>query len=210
MNKCDFCFFDRALRNARRLNGYPYDVFRGAEEAGSSSQLKNYPRMLVEVDDGGDGVFETTSYATSPGHGLANLQFLIGTLLPAEFGAFYDLYQKALVVTCTYPLYLWPEKRIIDEITERREFLDRPMRTFRFGEHYEGQATQFGLWLEEPGTTHWRVISMDSGTIDEMDDPYVDPDRIIGNSFYEWLKDWIETDGASDPFFEGKFFRIEP
>ena len=45
----------------------------------------------------------------------------------------------------------------------------------------------------------WRVIWMDRGVIDEDDDPYVEPDRIAGASFYEWFKEWMETDGESDP-----------
>ena len=68
------------------------------------------------------------------------------------------------------------------------------LRPFRFGEQYEREATQYGLWLEAPGTMEWRVISMDRGVIDEDDDPYVEPDRIVGASFFEWFKEWMESD----------------
>jgi len=202
MNSFDFSFFDHALRNVRRLKGYPYDVIRGAEEIGSGSQLKTCPRMIEEPNDFGDGVFETTSYATIPGHGVTKLQQMVGNPLPPDLVAFYESYEKALVVTRTYPLHLWHEAKIIEEIAERREFLDSPIRTFRFGEQYDRQATQYGLWLEEPGTMKWRVIGMENGIIDEMDDPYVEPDRIIGQSFYEWIKSWVERDGLPDPFMQ--------
>ena len=128
--------------------------------------------------------------------------------LPPEFIAFYEKYEKALAVTLAYPLYFWPEDRIIEEIKERREFLDRPMRTFRFGEQYDRQAAQYGLWLEEPGTMKWQVIVMDTGVIDEDADIYVQPYRRTGASFYEWFKERMETDGAFDP--DGKFFQVVP
>ena len=48
----------------------------------------------------------------------------------------------------------------------------------------------------------WRIIGMDNGIIDELDDPYVEPDRIIGQSFYEWIKSWIDRDGLPDPFMQ--------
>jgi hypothetical protein len=208
--KTDYDFFDISLKNIRKFKGYCYDIAQGYSEIKNNHSGSPDFRILQEEDHDGNSIFEATSYATTPGHGLAELNQLVQWPLPPEFCEFYEHYEKALAVTRTYPLYLWPEAKIIDEINERREFLDRPLRTFRFGEQYEREATQFGLWLEEPGTMKWRVIGMDNGTIDEMDDPYVEPDRIIGASFYEWFKKWIETDGASDPFMEGMHFKTVP
>lgn len=209
-NTPDYSFFDDSLHDARKLLGYHYDVLLGSEEIRNSASGSPSAKIIQEEDESGNCIFEATSYATIPGHGLGRLQELVRHPLPPEFIAFYEKYEKALAVTLTYPLFFWPEDRILEEINERREFLDRPMRTFRFGEQYEMEATQYGLWLEEPGTMRWRVISMDRGVIDEDDDPYVEPDRIVGSSFYIWFKEWMETDGASDPWTHGKFFQAVP
>ena len=206
----DYNFFDDSLRNARNLQGSHYAIFQGSLEIRSENSPSPPARIIREEVGIADCIFEATSYATMPGHGLSRLQELVRYPLPPGFIAFYEKCKKALAVTLTYPLYFWPEDKIIEEIKERREFLDRPMRTFRFGEQYEREATQYGLWLEEPGTMEWRVISMDRGVIDEDDDPYVEPDRIVGASFFEWFKEWVESDGASDPWTEGKFFRAMP
>jgi len=209
-NVTDYSFFDISLKRIRKLAGYHYDVLQGSEEIRNDASGSPAAKVIQEECKGCDAVFEATSYAATPGHGLHRLQELVRHPLPPEFIAFYENYEKALAVTLTYPLYFWPEERIIEEINERREFLDRPMRTFRFGEQYEREATQYGLWLEEPGTMKWRVISMDRGVIDEDDDPYVEPDRITGTSFYEWFKEWMKSDGASDPWTKGEFFRTVP
>lgn len=206
-SKTDYNFFDESLRNVSRLQGYHCDVLLGSEEIRNDASGSPGAKIVQEADDSGDCIFEATSYAAIPGHGLSRLEELVRHPLPPEFIAFYERYAKALAVTLTDPLHFWPEDKIIEEINERREFLDRPMRTFRLGEQYEKEATQYGFWLEAPGTMEWRVISMGRGVIDENDDPYVEPDRIVGASFFEWFKEWMESDGASDLWTEGKFFQ---
>ena len=204
----DYSFFDDSLKSIRRLRGTHYDVFQGSLEIRNDASGSPPAKLIQEADEFGNRIFEATSYATIPGHGLNRLQELVRHPLPPDFIAFYEKYEKALAVTLAYPLYFWPEDRIIEEIKERREFLDRPMRTFRFGEQYDRQAAQYGLWLEEPGTMKWQVIVMDTGVIDEDADIYVQPYRRTGASFYEWFKERMETAGAFDP--DGKFFQVVP
>lgn len=174
----------------------------GAQETGSLEQLAHLPRLIVATETcDGEHVFDTSSYATTPGHGLAALEEMVGWPLPPDLIEFYSLVEKALLVTRTYPLHFWHEAKIIEETQERfRDHFTKPLRVFRFGDHFDMEATQFGLWLEEPGTMKWRVISTAIGCLDDLDDDYVEPDRILGASFYEWLKDYVERDGLPDPF----------
>lgn len=204
----DYNFFDDSLRKIRKLQGSHYRIFQGSLEIRSENSPSPPARIIREEVEIADSIFMATSYATIPGHGLGRLQELVRHPLPPEFIAFYEKYEKALAVTLAYPLYFWPEDKIIEEINDRREFLDRPMRTFRFGEQYEREAAQYGLWLEEPGTMKWQVIVMDAGVIDEDADTSVQPYRRTGASFYEWLKEWIETDGVNSP--DGEFFQAVP
>ena len=196
----NYTFLHDSIATIRRLKGcYPYAIERGARENGAGDQLRRAPKIITPADEQGENcVFETSSYATSPGHGLPVLQSLVGHPLPQDFIAFHEQFEKALVVTRTAPLHLWQEDKIIEGIQRFRESPGQPFRVFRFGDQYEREATQFGLWLEELGTMKWRVITTAAGVIDDMDDDFIDPDRIIGDSFYEWLRSWIERDGLPD------------
>lgn len=204
MNVYDYSFFDKFIDKTRLLKGcHPYALVRGANETGTVDQLLRSPKIIIPADNQGENcIFEAASYATSPGHGLAKVQEMVGYPLPDDLLAFYERYEKALVVTRTYPLHMWHEDKIIEKIKWFREFFDKPFRVFRFGDQYDREATQFGMWLEEPGTDKWRIISTAIGIIDDMDDDNVTPDRIIGQNFYEWFKSWVERDGLPDPFMD--------
>ncbi len=205
MNKYDYSFFDQSLAKARLLKSYtyPYYILDAASELfGDAATLKS-PNLVYEDEDpktrNGTFIFEVSSYATNPGHGLAQVQKMVGHPLPDDFLAFYERYEKALVVTRTYPIHLWHEEKIIEGIYDFCAYFDRPFRMLRFGDQYDRGATQFALWLETPGTMNWRVVSTQSGS-SYLDDTVIDPDEIIGPSFYEWLKDWIERDGLPGGF----------
>jgi hypothetical protein len=159
--------------------------------------------IVTPESEDGDHVFDTTSYAASPGHGLAALQEMVGWPLPPDLVAFYELFEKALVVTRTHPLHIWPEDKILRLTREfYRDDFTKPLRVFRFGDYFDCETTQFGMRLEEPGTMKWRVFSTAVGCLDDIDDDQVDPDRILAPSFREWLADWIARDGLPDPFMQ--------
>ena len=197
----DYSFFHEPLSKPRRLLGCtPWHVEDGAKETGSDEQLSKYPKIITPPDTNGENcVFETTSYANSPGFALNKLQEFVRNPLPLDFISFYNQYAKALVVTRTYPLCISPKEMIIKNIHRFHNSLDGDLRIFRFGDQYELEATQYGLWLEEPGTMKWRVVTTALGIIDDMDEAQMDPDRIVGECFYDWIRSWIARDGLPDP-----------
>ncbi len=203
MKTYDYAFFDRSVGTVRNFIGrHPYALERGSKETGTEQQLKKSPKIVVDADElGKDCLFLAASYATSPGHGLAKVQKMVGHPLPEDFLGFYERYEKALVVSRTFPIHLWHEEKIIEGIHDYCAYSDRPFRLLRFGDQYEMGAVQFALWLETPGTMNWRVVATQSGS-SYLDDTVLDPDEIIGPSFYEWLKDWIERDGLPDGFMD--------
>jgi hypothetical protein len=77
----DFSFFSETLDKVRRLksNSWPWYIVRGAQETGSAEQLASLPRIITKTESGGgEHIFDTTSYATSPGHELHKLQEMVG------------------------------------------------------------------------------------------------------------------------------------
>ncbi len=217
MKSCDYSFFDQSLSTTRLLKSYtcPYYILDAVPELFGDRRPIKAPVLIYRDENpktlDGTYIFETASYASSPGHGLARVQELVGHPLPSDFLAFYQRYEKALIVTRTYPIHMWHEDKIIEGIFDYWAYPDRPFRILRFGDQYDRQATQFGLWLEEPGTMKWRVVSTQIGS-NYLDDTLMDPGQIIGQSFYEWLKDWVDRDGLPDGFMnlgpEGGF--IDP
>jgi hypothetical protein len=112
-SKLDYNFFDKSLRDVRKLRGYHHDVLLGSEEIRNDASGSPAARIVQEADEFGNCIFEATSYATVPGHGLSRLQESVRHPLPPEFIAFYEKYEKALAITLAYPLYLWPEEKIM-------------------------------------------------------------------------------------------------
>jgi hypothetical protein len=205
----DYSFFDDSLRKLRRLRSYtyPYYILRGAVEVGSPRQLEIAPKVIsMDVSEVSEtAVFDTTSYSKEPGSNLRQLLDFLGNELPPDFLAFYKKYAEALVVTRSYPIHLWSEGKMIEEATTRWRLwnLQKPIRFFRFGEYFDCEAQQFGLWQEKVGSGIWRVVVTDIDSRDEeFDADEMDPVYIMGLSFYDWLKDLIDRDGLPDPFIE--------
>ena len=99
----DCNFFDDSLRKVRKLQGYHHGIIQGSLEIRNENSPSPPARIIREEVEGADCIFEATSYATMPGHGLSRLQELVRHPLPPEFIAFYEKCEKALAVTLTYP-----------------------------------------------------------------------------------------------------------
>ena len=102
----DYKFFDDSLKTVRRIQESHYPIIQGSLEIRSENSPSPPARIIREEVGIADCIFEATSYATIPGHGLSRLQELVRHPLPPEFIAFYEKYEKALAVTLTYPLYV--------------------------------------------------------------------------------------------------------
>ena len=204
----DYSFFDETLARIRRLRArfYPWYIIDAAPEIGTAEQLKKSPKIISTVDDDcGETVLEAASYARQPGNDLSRLQGLLENETPLDFREFYGSYAEALLVTRSYPIHLWTEAKMLEEVVSSRPRLDlqKPIRFFRFGEYYDRHAQQFGLWQEKRGSDIWRVAVTDINTRDEeYDTDEINSVYIMGSSFYDWLKDLVERDGLPDPFFD--------
>ncbi|HSJ02889.1 MAG TPA: SMI1/KNR4 family protein, partial [Verrucomicrobium sp.] len=163
-------------------------------------ELGMAPRMLSE--NGWERVILTRSYARKPGRGVARLEQKLQNKVPEDFRAFHEVYDEALVTTRTYPLHLWNVDRILSEVETWRDIDNFPLRLFRFAQYWDIYGLYFALWQENPKGDDWKVVIVSHGHRDDQLDEYVEPECIVGESFYAWLKSWIERDGLPDPFKE--------
>lgn len=160
------------------------------------------PKLLSEDADHWGRTVLTRSYARKPGKGLEKLESLMHNRLPEDFLEFHRLYDEALVTTRTYPVHLWNEEMIIDEIKGWRDLYPYPLRFFRFAQYWDIYGLYFGLWQETEGGDDWRVVIASHSERDDDLDNAVGSEYILGPSFHDWLKDFIGRDGLPDPYKE--------
>lgn len=123
--------------------------------------------------------------------------------LPEDLASFYEQYAEAFVVTRTLPLHLWDIKTMKDWYNKMRYTYPYPIRFLRFADYWDMKATQFALWKPNPELENWIVVTTDIGQLDDHYDEIGFKDYYkVGDSFSEWLNDWIARDGLPDPFMK--------
>jgi hypothetical protein len=201
--KHDYRFFEETLHRLRRLrsntmgSGYLLDA---PKQMFPEQDFGMAPKLLSEDEDHWGRVVLTRSYARKPGKGLARLEALLQNQLPEDFRNFHRLYDEALLTTRTYPIHLWSEERMLEEIDMHRDLYPYPLRFFRFGEYWDQNEIWFGLWQSDPTTNQWKVMVTGYGNRDDDLDHGREDEYIIAPSFYAWLKDFIARDGIPDPY----------
>lgn len=203
--KYDYGFFDETLHRVRRLRAYSIDKSYLLDAPGlifPGMELQGIPRVVEDGEDDPSLVIETRSYARTPGSELAKLESTLLNSLPEDFLEFHRLYDEALLTTQTYPIHLWNEARILEEIEMWRDNYTYPLRFFRFADYWDNYGFYYGLWQAEPGGGEWRVVICHHSIRDDDLDHGRDDEYILAPSFYEWLKDFIARDGIPDPYQE--------
>lgn len=194
--------FHASLKTPRVLKAYsdPYYLTEGASEI-MRDQEARLPHVVYEENE--IIYIKTSSYARSPGEGLIRVENMLKNALPSDIKSFFDAYAEALVVTRTYPIHIWPVDRILEFLEDMRYERRYPLRFIRFGDQWERGATQYALWQRDPQKPNWCVVTTSVG---EADDRYDDPNLTdyckLGDSFSDWLEEWIARDGLPDPFMK--------
>jgi hypothetical protein len=203
--KYDFGFFEESLHTLRRLRSYSIDKSYLLDAPGQvfpELETGMAPKVLEGGEDDPSQVILVRSYARKPGKGLAKLEALLRNRLPDDFLGFHCLYDEALVTTRTYPIHLWNEETIIEEINGWRDLYPYPVRFFRFAQYWDIYGLYYGLWQETDGGDDWRVVICSHNQRDDDLDDFVEKECILCPSFHEWLKDLIARDGLPDPYKE--------
>ncbi len=208
--KFDYSFFEESIHRMRKLrahsigNGYlvdaPHQVFPDLE-------LGMAPQILSEEPDG--WIVLTKSYARKPGKGLLKVEEVMQNTLPNDFLEFHQLYDEALITTRTYPIHLWNEDRILEEIELSRDESPQPYRLVRFGNYWDTSDLYFALWNVDPVRGTWEVVVASLDERDQIIECSMPPEAILGRPFHTWLKDFIERDGVPDPFMT-RFGTLDP
>ena len=203
--KHDYAFLEASLHKVRKLRAYSFDksyLLDAPAQLFPEMDLAVAPRVLEGGEDDDSQVILTRSYARKPGRGVARLEQKLQNKVPEDFRAFHEAYDEALVTTRTYPLHLWNVDRILSEVETWRDIDNFPLRLFRFAQYWDIYGLYFALWQENPKGDDWKVVIVSHGHRDDQLDEYVEPEYILGESFHDWLKSWIERDGLPDTFKE--------
>lgn len=182
--KYDYGFFEESLHTLRRLACGGPDVtclIDAPRQVFPEQEFGIAPKILKE--EGWERVILTRSYARKPGKGLARLEALMRNRLPDDLLEFHRLYDEALLTTCTYPIHLWNERKILEGIEEFRDLTELPIRFFRFGEYWDRRELWFGLWLHPTDAT-WKVAIADMSDRDQIYEENISEDYILAPSFY--------------------------
>lgn len=198
----DYSFFEKSINKLRVLSCGGPDVtcLIDAPVRLFGNDLGVAPKILSEV--GWERTILTRSYARKPGKGLEKLEQTLKAVPPCDFQNFHVLYEEALVTTRTFPIHLWSEKKILEEIENWRDLYPFPLRFFRFGQYWDRYGLWFGLWNVLPGGPDWKVIITSHDNRDDDLDSGRSKEYILGSSFHEWLKGLIERDGLPDPYMD--------
>jgi hypothetical protein len=197
-----FINFQASLITTRVLKGHD-NCHWMLDAAADIMKEQSYPLPSVVYEDDNMTCLRMSSYARTPGMGVKPIEDFIQNTLPEDFCLFHQQYAEALVVTRTHPIHLWPVETIMEWLHRMRFKKPYPLRFLRFGDQWGRDATQYALWQPTPGIKEWRVVTT---SVEENDDRYDDAELKdyykLGNSFGEWLEDWIKRDGLPDPFMQ--------
>lgn len=178
--KYDYEFFEESLNRLRRLrsntlgSGYLLDA---PEQLFPEQSFGIVPKLLEEDEDHWGRVVLARSYARKPGKGLAKLEALMQSRLPDDFLEFHRLYDEALLTTRTYPIHLWSEEKILEEIGGWRD--PYPIRFFRFAQYWDIYGLYYGLWQETEGGEDLRVVIVSHTERDDDLDDAVESEYIL-------------------------------
>lgn len=196
----NFPQFEISLQSRRVLKAYNngYYILNAVPDV-MKGQACELPKVTFE-DTRITCIETTSSYARMPGSDLAPLEAFLKNALPEDFTTFWGRYSEALVITRSFPIHLWPVQKMIDSMELMRKTERCPIRFFRFGEQWDAEAVEYGLWQHTPGKDDWWVVA----TSLEYNDDYFDDENLtdytlLGYSFKSWLEDWIARDGLPDP-----------
>jgi hypothetical protein len=157
--KFDYSFFEDSLNNLRCLRAYSPDksyLLEAPKRIFAEVDLGLAPQVMEGEEDDSSQIILTRSYARISNY--KNLECVLKNSPPMDFEAFYRVCDEALVTTRTMPIHLWKIDHMIDRISNFRDVYDYPIRFFRFGEYWDMQSLQFGLWQSNPMVSEWSVV----------------------------------------------------
>jgi hypothetical protein len=194
--------FESSLQTKRILKARNYaDCLRNAPGQIMRAKDAYLPDIVFEDED--ETYFRTSSYARTPGVGVGAIESALKNTLPGDFVEFHNKFSEALVVTRSYPLHIWDSGKILEWLGKMRYEKNYPLRFIRFGDYWDLEARQFGLWQRTPYLSEWCVVAT---SVEDIDDYYDNPTysdyNKLGDSFSGWLENWIDRDGLPDPFMK--------
>lgn len=200
-NKMNFEFLDQRLSERRSYdyNGWQLE-FIHRELARMSLDYPN--KVFVQPSDGPIGNWKCPSTSVShlaapAGNGIKDVEEEFNIELPADFRAFYQLYNEAFILGRNPVLIMSPAQivSISDELRDAHDIPeDLPRHVIRFG--WLGNDSYFLLRYHTKNNNWEVVLSSYSHDTDAELQERTDWGTPWGKTFTDWLRRMIETDGA--------------
>lgn len=174
----------------RIVGGGLYDLYKSEEEALKHCEVLVRPKPYD---------FETPALVRAKGayckggQSTAPLATSMNTQLPEDFVQFYEKFGETMIFTRAGAVWILSLQEMIDQYQDDPDITVREGRFFRFA-----NFPNHTLWLgfrRHDLTDAWEIVVCDYGLLySEMIGPQ-GRETVLAPSFYEWLKDLIETDG---------------
>lgn len=127
------------------------------------------------------------------GQSVGPLEASLRTKLPSGFGELYEQFGESVIFTRSEPIWIMPLQAMIDAYEDDPDIKVEEGRFFRFAE-FSGMAFWLGFRRDDL-TNEWQIVACNYGLLySEMIGPQ-GRETVVANSFYDWLKALIETDG---------------
>ena len=195
--KYDYSFFEKHAETSRRYFGSisgVYSALIAVYKAASAVE----PMLQEERRADGEAFVAKGAYFNG-GESISALEAILRTPLPDDFKQFFEQFGECAIITRTEPVWIYSLQQMIDDFEDDPDVDYSEGRFFRFA-RFNAHPCYLGLRKNEE-TERWEVVFCTYGLLySEMIGPQ-GRGNIVAPSFYDWLKNLIETNGCPDNIF---------
>lgn len=168
---------------------------------GSETKAKEHYQVIsrpIDFDDMTPSIVSCYGAYYKGGQSVRTLEESLKTKLPEDFVQFYEQFGESAIITRSEPILIYPLQRMIDDFEDDPDIDIEEGRFFRFARYQD--LIYLGL-RKEDHSDEWRVIVCTYGLLYSEIVAPLEGGEHNAPSFYDWLKNLIETDGYPDKFF---------
>ena len=199
--KYDYSFFEKHLAKRFKMRGsicglqsIMGEMFPKADSAKNDARLFS---LLGRTDSHDE--FLAFGGLSNGGTNTLLLEKSLRSKLPDDFKQFFEQFGECAIITRTEPVWIYSLQQMIDDFEDDPDVDYSEGRFFRFA-RFNAHPCYLGLRKNEE-SDRWEGVFCTYGLLySEMIGPQ-GRGNIVAPSFYDWLKNLIETNGYPDNIF---------